>query len=95
MASKYSSVNQFWSRYKKNIQCLSSYSNNTFYKDASLSKVFSFSMQNTPAFILKIKNRCVFSNRSRAVFNKLKLTRMVFKNLALHGLLNGIKKQTW
>jgi ribosomal protein S14 len=43
----------------------------------------------------KIKNRCVFSNRSRAIFSKLKVTRMVFKNLATHGYLNGVKKHSW
>jgi succinate dehydrogenase (ubiquinone) iron-sulfur subunit len=43
----------------------------------------------------KPRNRCVISGRSRAVFKYLKLTRMMFKNLAVKGNLVGIKKCSW
>ena len=42
--------------------------------------------------ITKIKNRCVLSNRSRAVYRKFKLSRIFFKQYALQGLIMGAKK---
>ena len=45
--------------------------------------------------ITKIKNRCVLTNRSRAVYRKFKLSRIFLKKLALEGLLVGIKKASW
>jgi ribosomal protein S14 len=44
------------------------------------------------AAITKIKNRCVLSNRSRAVYRKFKLSRIFFKQYALQGLIMGAKK---
>lgn len=94
MASRFSAVKQIWNRYKQNIKYLPELSSNLLAKDSLLSKSFSWTNVkiNKP---FKIKNRCVFSNRSRAVFFKLKLTRMAFKNLATHGHLNGVKKYSW
>ena len=43
----------------------------------------------------KIKNRCVFSNRSRAIYRKFKLSRIFFKKYALQGLIMGVKKASW
>lgn len=93
MASKFTAITQLWNRYKKQMHLDSSYIRSASKHDALLSKYFSWNASAVSYY--KIKNRCVFSNRARAVFNKLKLTRMVFKNLASHGFLNGIKKQTW
>lgn len=45
--------------------------------------------------ITKIKNRCVLSNRSRAVYRKFKLSRIFLKNYALQGLIMGVKKASW
>ncbi len=45
--------------------------------------------------ITKIKNRCVLSNRSRAVYRKFKLSRIFFKQYALQGLIMGAKKASW
>ena len=42
--------------------------------------------------ITKIKNRCVLSNRSRAVYRKFKLSRIFLKKYALQGLVMGVKK---
>lgn len=47
------------------------------------------------AFITKIKNRCVLSNRSRGVYRKFKLSRIFFKQYALQGLIMGAKKASW
>jgi len=94
MASKFSAAKQLWNRYKYSVQCLPKISVSILNKDSSLSKSFAWS-NISQLHSFKIKNRCVFSNRSRAVFYKLKLTRMVFKNLATYGLLNGVKKHSW
>lgn len=94
MASRFSAVKQIWNRYKQSVQYLPGLSSSFLIKDALLSKSFSWttiSMHHS----FKIKNRCVFSNRSRAIFSKLRVTRMVFKNLATHGYLNGVKKHSW
>lgn len=94
MASRFSAVKQIWNRYKQSIKYLPELSSSFLGKDSFLSKSFSWTNVSVNKSF-KIKNRCVFSNRSRAVFAKLKLTRMVFKNLATHGHLNGVKKYSW
>lgn len=43
----------------------------------------------------KIRNRCVLSNRGRAVYRKFKMSRIFFKKYALQGDLVGIKKASW
>ena len=45
--------------------------------------------------ITKIKNRCVISNRSRAIYRKFKLSRIFLKKYALEGLIIGLKKASW
>ena len=45
--------------------------------------------------ITKIKNRCILSNRSRAVYRKFKLSRIFLKKYALEGLIMGAKKASW
>ena len=41
---------------------------------------------------VRISNRCIISNRSKSVYKKFKLSRIVFRSLALNGNLIGIKK---
>jgi small subunit ribosomal protein S14 len=43
----------------------------------------------------KIKNRCIFTNRSRWIINKFRISRMKFKKMASIGLIQGIKKSSW
>lgn len=45
--------------------------------------------------LTKIKNRCVLSNRSRAVYRKFKLSRIFLKEYSLQGLIVGMKKASW
>jgi len=45
--------------------------------------------------ISRIKNRCLLSGRSKAVLNRFRLSRFMFKKLAGFGFLNGIKKGSW
>ena len=67
----------------------------------NLSKKLRFSIyKNLWAFpkdssITRIRNRCVISNRSRGVYGKLKLSRIVFRKLSLSGKLMGMKKASW
>jgi ribosomal protein S14 len=42
--------------------------------------------------ITKINNRCVFTNRSRAIYRKFKMSRIFFKKYALQGDLVGVQK---
>lgn len=42
-----------------------------------------------------IHNRCVYSGNSRSVSRFFRLSRMVFKYLAVNGLLTGLSKHSW
>lgn len=46
-------------------------------------------------FKTKIKNRCIYTNRSRWIINKFRISRMKFKKMASIGLLQGVKKSSW
>lgn len=46
-------------------------------------------------FKTNIRNRCIISGRSKSVYSFFKLTRMIFKNLAVKGDILGIKKYSW
>jgi small subunit ribosomal protein S14 len=50
---------------------------------------------NTPDKRNKIRNRCVLTARSRSVIRFFSLSRIKFRELALKGLLFGIKKSSW
>ena len=43
----------------------------------------------------RILNKCVISNRNRKTFSKLKLSRLVAKELLSFGLIPGYKKSVW
>ena len=43
----------------------------------------------------KIKNRCILTNRARAIYKKFKISRVFFKKFALQGELVGVKKASW
>lgn len=42
-----------------------------------------------------IHNKCLISGRSKANFNKFKMSRMIFKKYSEFGFLNGIRKSSW
>ena len=44
---------------------------------------------------VKIKNRCILTNRSKGVLRDFKLSRLVFRKMALKGELVGIQKSSW
>lgn len=43
----------------------------------------------------RLVNRCVFTGRSRSVFRFFRLNRMIFKYLAVNGLIQGVRKASW
>lgn len=44
---------------------------------------------------IRLKNRCVLTGRSRSVYKHFKLSRIMFRELALKGLINGVRKASW
>jgi len=44
---------------------------------------------------VRIRNRCIVTSRARGVLKKFKLSRIIFKELALLGHLPGIRKASW
>lgn len=45
--------------------------------------------------ISNIKNRCLFTGRSRGIYKICKLSRITFKNEVSTGNLTGFKKSSW
>jgi small subunit ribosomal protein S14 len=48
-----------------------------------------------PKFSSRRERRCKLCGRSRAVYRKFTLCRICFRNLALDGLIPGVKKASW
>jgi ribosomal protein S14 len=44
---------------------------------------------------VRIRNRCVITGRPRGVYKDFRLSRLMFRELALEGRLPGIKKASW
>ncbi len=44
---------------------------------------------------VRIRNRCVLTGRSRGIYRKFKLSRIVFRELASKGHIPGITKSSW
>jgi len=47
------------------------------------------------ASICRVRNRCVISNRARAIVTPFKLSRIKFRDNASFGRLMGVKKSYW
>lgn len=43
----------------------------------------------------RLRNRCIFTGRPRAVYETFRMSRIVFRELASQGQLMGIKKASW
>lgn len=48
-----------------------------------------------PKFTSRIEHRCQLCGRPRAVYRKFKLCRICVRNLALDGMIPGMKKSSW
>jgi len=44
---------------------------------------------------VRLDNRCVISNRSKSVYKRFKISRILFREMALNGSLVGVKKASW
>lgn len=49
----------------------------------------------TPKFSSRLERRCQICGRPRAVYQKFQLCRICFRNLALDGMIPGVKKASW
>jgi small subunit ribosomal protein S14 len=49
----------------------------------------------TNSSIVRIKNRCILTGRSRSVFSLFKLSRLSFRKLASFGYIPGVSKASW
>lgn len=47
------------------------------------------------ASITRIRNRCIFTNRPRAVYRKFGLSRLMFRKYVWKGKLVGVKNSSW
>ncbi len=45
--------------------------------------------------MVRLKNRCMFTGRSRAYYRKFGVSRLVFREMALRGEIPGVKKSSW
>lgn len=48
-----------------------------------------------PRDLIRIRNRCQVTGRSRAVYRKFGVCRIVFRDLASSGLIPGVRKASW
>lgn len=44
---------------------------------------------------VRLKNNCVLTGRSKSVYKQFKISRIMFRELALKGLLFGVRKASW
>lgn len=49
----------------------------------------------TPKFSVRRERRCQMCGRQRAVYRKFQLCRICFRNMALDGMIPGVKKASW
>lgn len=43
----------------------------------------------------RVRNRCEITGRPRAYYRKFKLSRIMFRELALRGMIPGVTKSSW
>jgi len=51
--------------------------------------------QKTPKFEVRQRNRCQLCGRPRGFMRLFRLCRLCFRELALRGVLPGVKKTSW
>lgn len=44
---------------------------------------------------VRMRNRCLFTGRSRGFLRKFKLSRLTFREMASQGLIPGVTKASW
>jgi len=49
----------------------------------------------TPKFSTRVVRRCEISGRSRGVYRKFRISRIVLRELAHKGMIPGMRKASW
>ncbi|NLW87665.1 MAG: type Z 30S ribosomal protein S14 [Planctomycetes bacterium] len=49
----------------------------------------------TPKFSTRVTRRCQICGRPRAVYRKFRMCRICVRNLALEGVIPGLRKASW
>jgi small subunit ribosomal protein S14 len=44
---------------------------------------------------VRLRNRCLLTGRSRGYIRQFKVSRLSFREMALHGLIPGVTKSSW
>ena len=52
-------------------------------------------MNKTPKFSTRKRNRCQLTGRSRGVYRKFGVSRIVLRELALKGMIPGMRNASW
>lgn len=50
---------------------------------------------NRNSCLSRVKNRCIYTGRGKAVYKMFRLSRIKFRELAGQGLLPGVQKASW
>jgi ribosomal protein S14 len=59
------------------------------------SSFFQLSKINRNSSLTRIRNRCVITGRARSVYNKMRISRIVFREFAAKGAIMGVCKSSW
>ena len=59
------------------------------------SSFFQLSKINRNSSLTRIRNRCVITGRARSVYNKMRISRIVFREFAAKGAIMGVNKSSW
>jgi small subunit ribosomal protein S14 len=52
-------------------------------------------MKKEPKFSTRKRNRCQITGRARGVYRKFGISRIVLRELALQGMIPGMRKASW
>ena len=52
-------------------------------------------MKKEPKYSTRKQNRCEITGRSRGVYRKFRVSRIVLRELALKGMVPGMRKASW
>jgi small subunit ribosomal protein S14 len=52
-------------------------------------------MDKKPKYSTRKQNRCMITGRSRGVYRKFGVSRIVLRELALKGMVPGMRKASW
>jgi len=59
------------------------------------SKAVFAKMKRTPKFSSRKVNRCELTGRARGYYRKFRISRIMLRELALQGMIPGMRKASW